>query len=65
MLLDILMLTLGLALLLFGTQAFLDKDRRAVATETIKATFQMIAGLFLVWFWYISVSASSRGNNHR
>ena len=65
MLLDILMLTLGLALLLFGLQAFLDKDRRAVATETIKATFQMIAGLFLVWFWYISVSASSRGNNHR
>jgi hypothetical protein len=64
MLLDILMLTLGMALLLFGTQAFLDKDRRAVATETIKATFQMIAGLFLVWFWYISVSASSRSNSY-
>ena len=64
MLLDILMLTLGMALLLFGTQAFLDKDRRSVATEVIKATFQMVAGLFLVWFWYISVSASSRGNSY-
>jgi uncharacterized membrane protein len=65
MLSDILMLTMGIALLLFGLQAFLDKDRRAVATETIKATFQMIAGIFLVWFWYISVNASSMGNNHR
>jgi hypothetical protein len=65
MLLDVLMLTLGIALLLFGTQAFLDKDRRAVATETIKATFQMVAGLWILYFWYISVNASSRGNNHR
>jgi uncharacterized membrane-anchored protein YitT (DUF2179 family) len=65
MLLDILMLTLGMALLLFGLQAFLDKERRAVATEVIKATFQMIAGIFLVWFWYISVNASSKGNNYR
>jgi hypothetical protein len=29
----------------------------------IKATFQMVGGIFLVWFWYISVRASSRGNN--
>ena len=64
MLLDVLMLTLGLALLLFGLQAFLDKDRRAVSTEVIKATFQMVAGVFLVWFWYVSVRASSKGSNY-
>jgi uncharacterized membrane protein len=58
------MLTLGMALMFFGLQAFLDSDRRAVSTEVIKATFQMIAGIFLVWFWYISVRASSnKGNN--
>jgi hypothetical protein len=64
MLSDILMLTLGMVLMLFGLQAFFDRDRRAVATEVIKATFQMVAGLFLVWFWYISVNASSRGNSY-
>jgi hypothetical protein len=63
MLSDILMLTLGLALMLFGLQAFLDKDRRAVATEVIKATFQMVAGLWLVYFWYISVNVS-KGNSY-
>ena len=64
MLLDVLMLTLGLALMLFGLQAFLDKDHRAVATEVTKATFQMVAGIFLVWFWYISVRASSKGSSY-
>lgn len=64
MLLDILMLTLGIALLLFGLQTFMDKDRRVVSTEVIKATFQMVAGIFLIWFWYISVHASSRGNSY-
>jgi hypothetical protein len=59
MLSDMLMLALGVALMLFGLQAFLDKDRRAVATEVIKATFQMIGGLWLIYFWYISVKASS------
>ena len=63
MLADILMLTLGMALMFFGLQAFLDKDRRGVATEVIKATFMMIAGIFLTWFWYISVRAS-KGNNY-
>jgi hypothetical protein len=64
MLLDVLMLTLGIALLLFGTQAFLDPERRAVATEVIKATFQMVAGLWILYFWYISVNASSKGNSY-
>ena len=64
MLLDVLMLTLGLTLMLFGLQSFLDKDRRAVSTEVIKATFQMVAGIFLVWFWYISTRASSRSNSY-
>jgi hypothetical protein len=64
MLTDILMLTLGLALLLFGLQTFLDKDRRDVASEMLKATLQMVAGLFLIWFWYVSVSVSAKGNSY-
>jgi len=64
MLTDILMLTLGLALLLFGLQTFLDKDRRDVASEMLKATLQMVAGLFLIWFWYVSVSVSAKGNRY-
>ena len=58
------MLTLGLALLLFGLQTFLDKDRRDVASEMLKATLQMVAGLFLIWFWYVSVSVSTKGNSY-
>ena len=64
MLTDILMLTLGLALLLFGLQTFLDNERRNVASEMLKATLQMVAGLFLIWFWYVSVSVSSKGNSY-
>ena len=64
MLTDILMLTLGLALLLFGLQTFLDSERRNVASEVLKATLQMVAGLFLIWFWYVSVSVSSKGNSY-
>jgi hypothetical protein len=58
------MLTLGLALLLFGLQTFLDKDRRDFASEMLKATLQMVAGLFLIWFWYVSVSVSTKGNSY-
>ena len=64
MLTDILMLTLGLALLLFGLQTFLDGERRNVASDVLKATLQMVAGLFLIWFWYVSVSVSSKGNSY-
>ena len=58
MLVDILMLVVGLALLLIGLQTFLDPMKRKVPTEVIKATFVMVAGLFLVNFWYTSVSLS-------
>ena len=63
MLLDILMLVAGLALLLIGLQSFLDPMKRKVPTEVLKATFTMVAGIFLVNFWYTSVNLS-RGNTY-
>jgi hypothetical protein len=63
MLLDILMFVAGLALLLIGLQTFLDPVKRNVPTEVIKATFTMVAGIFLINFWYTSVSLS-RGNTY-
>ena len=59
MLLDILMLVAGVALLLIGLQTFLDPVKRKVPTEVLKATFTMVTGIFLVNFWYTSVSLST------
>ena len=45
-------------LLVAGLQAFFNKDRRQVASETIRATFFMLAGLYLMYFWYQGIAAS-------
>ena len=63
MLLDILMLVAGVALLLIGLQTFLDPVKRKVPTEAIQATFMMVAGIFLINFWYTSVNLST-GNTY-
>jgi uncharacterized membrane protein len=63
MLLDILMFIVGMALILMGLQNFLNSQKRKVPTEVISATFMMIAGIFLVNFWYTSVSLS-RGSTY-
>ena len=64
MLLDILMLVVGMALLLIGLQeTFLDPEKRKIPKEVIKATFIMVTGLFLINFWYTSVSLS-KGNTY-
>jgi hypothetical protein len=63
MLSDILILAIGITLLGIGLQAFLDEDRRKVATEVIKATFMMVTGLFLIYYWSRIVGASRGGNS--
>ena len=61
MLTDILILAAALVLLLVSLQAFLDPDRRKVASEVIRATFIAVLGLFLFWQWYSFVSAGKGG----
>jgi hypothetical protein len=56
---DAIVLALACVLLLVGLQAFFDPDRRKLAPEVLKATFMMVAGLYLLYFWYQGVSASS------
>ena len=49
-------LTLSVALILIGLQAFMNPARRAQASEVIKATFMMVAGFFFAYYWYTGVS---------
>jgi hypothetical protein len=56
---DVLILVVALAMLLMGLQAFLDPDRRKVASEVIKATFLMVTGLYFLYFWYTEVTANT------
>jgi apolipoprotein N-acyltransferase len=61
MLSDIITLVAAMTLLLIGLQSFLDPSRRKVASEVLKATFLMVLGLYLAYFWYTGVSASTKG----
>jgi uncharacterized membrane protein HdeD (DUF308 family) len=56
---DILILVLALTMILIGLQAFLDPARRKVASEVLKATFLMVTGLYLLYFWYTEVTIST------
>ena len=58
---DAIIFGLACVLLLIGLQAFFDPARRKVASETLKATFLMVAGLYFMYFWYQGVAASSKG----
>ena len=53
------MLVLGMALFLFGIQMFLQKDRRKVASDMLKAATLGVAGLFLMYFWQAETQGSS------
>jgi len=50
-------------MILIGLQAFLDKDKRRVASEVIRATFLMVTGLYLLYFWYTQVTLGSSSNS--
>lgn len=56
---DILILVLALSMILIGLQSFLDPARRKVASEVLKATFLMVTGLYLLYFWYTEVTIST------
>ena len=57
-------LMLAVVLLLNGLQAFMDPDRRKVASEVIKATFMMVAGFFFLYYWYVGVSYNKSGGSY-
>lgn len=52
---------LAVTLLAVGLQAFLDPERRKVASEVIKSTFLMVAGLFFLYYAYTGISYSKSG----
>jgi hypothetical protein len=60
---DTLILVVALTLILIGLQSFLEKDKRQVSSEVIRATFLMITGLYFLYFWYTEVSLSSTSNS--
>jgi hypothetical protein len=47
------MLIIGIALILFGIQLFLQKDKRKVASEMLKAATMGVTGIFLVYYWQL------------
>jgi hypothetical protein len=53
---DTLILVVALAMLLIGLQTFLDKNKRQVVSEVIRATFLMVTGLYFLYFWYTQVT---------
>jgi len=56
---DTLILVVALTMTLIGLQTFLDKDKRKVSSEVIRATFLMVTGLYFVNFWYTEVTLGS------
>ena len=60
---DTLILVVALTMILIGLQSFLDKDKRQVSSEVIKATFLMVTGLYFLYFWYTQVTLGSSSSN--
>lgn len=56
---DMIILMAAVSLLLIGLQSFLDPVRRKVASEVLKATFLMVTGLYLAYYWYTGISAGT------
>jgi heme O synthase-like polyprenyltransferase len=55
------MLIIGIALILFGLQLFLQKDNRKVASEMLKAATLIITGLFMLYYWQMQTPGSAGG----
>jgi len=53
---DTLILVVALTMILIGLQSFLDKDKRQVSSEVIRATFLMVTGIYFAYFWYTQVN---------
>jgi len=62
---DTLILVVALTMILIGLQAFLDKTKRQMASEVIKATFLMVTGIYFFSFWYTQVNlVPNTGSNY-
>jgi len=55
-----LILVMGLALILFGVQNFLDTKKQKIPSEIIKGAIMLVGGLYLVFFLS---GQFSKGNN--
>lgn len=55
------MLIIGIALVLFGLQLFLRKDKRKVASEMLKAATLIVIGLFMMYYWQMQTPGSQGG----
>jgi len=60
---DVLLFVVGLSMILIGLQTFLQKDKRQVSSEVIRATFLMVTGIYLLNYWYTGVSTGSSSNS--
>jgi len=62
---DTLILVVALTMILIGLQSFLDKNKRRMASEVIRATFLMVTGIYFFSFWYTQVSlVPNTGSNY-
>jgi heme O synthase-like polyprenyltransferase len=55
------MMIIGLALILFGIQLFLQKDKRKVASDMLKAATLMMTGIFMIYYWQMQTPGSAGG----
>lgn len=62
MLSDAIILVLALIFIVTGVQNMLDPQRRQVASESIKSTIMVMAGVFFLYYWYAGVSAGKTSN---
>lgn len=58
----ILLATLGLALLLFGVQEFLDPAKRKYASWVIRALIMMFIGLYLIYLYQEMGGSNTMGS---
>ena len=59
----VLLATLGLALLLFGIQEFLDPTKRTVASSVIRALTMIFIGVYLIYL-YQEMSGGNSGPSY-
>ncbi len=57
----VLLATLGLALILFGIQEFLDPTKRQVASSVIRALVIMFVGVYLIYLYQEMAGANTSG----
>jgi len=61
---DTLILVVALTMILIGLQSMLDKNKRQIASEVIRATLLVVTGLYFLYFWYTQVSLVSNTSSN-